>query len=156
MNHRRNTLTLLVTGALLTVLGFCTAGCSSTSGTASGSFASVIITNRTAEQIRAATVGVFQEDGYTTVVADSSALVFEQQGSTMSKVAYGNWVGGAGVYIRVKASIVYVSETTRRLQCHAYTVRNKGDSFFEEEFKVAKIRSGPYQKLLDKVAKRLN
>jgi hypothetical protein len=34
-------------------------------------------------------------------------------------------------------------------------VNGAGDSFFEEEHRLANFRSGPYQNILDEVAKRL-
>jgi hypothetical protein len=57
--------------------------------------------------------------------------------------------------VRVKVDIVSLSGDSQRLQCQAYIVRNAGDSFFEDEQRLANIRSGPYQSLLNKVAKQL-
>ena len=130
-------------------------GCGSTGKSGSSSFASVEITNRTPEQIREATVAVFMENGYTMGPSGSTELVFEQEGSRMNEIAYGNWMGGTPVYVRVKASIVPLAEGKYRLQCSAGMVRDRGDSFFEEDVKLANIRRRPYQDLLDKVAKRL-
>ena len=41
------------------------------------------------------------------------------------------------------------------LQCQAYVVKDAGDSFFEDEQKLANVRRGPYQSLLNKVANQL-
>jgi hypothetical protein len=61
---------------------------------------------------------------------------------------------GSITLVRVKADVVSLGTDTFRLQCQAYVVRGAGDSFFEEEQRLANIRSGPYQSLLNKVAKR--
>jgi hypothetical protein len=145
----------LLTGAFILVCLVGVTGCQSVDKPASASFASVEITNRTPDQIREATVAVFRENGFTQGAGGGTELVFEQEGSSMNRIAYGNWMGGTPVYVRVKASIVPLAEGQYRLQCNAHMVRDKDDSFFEEEVKLTNIRRRPYQDMLDKVAKRL-
>jgi hypothetical protein len=140
--------------ALLILIAPAISGCRSIGKPNSASFASVEIKGRTPTEIRDATVSVFRDDGYSTVFAGTTDLVFEQEGSRMNKVAYGDWVGGSSVYVRVKASIVPLSESDYRLQCTAYMVRNKGTGI-EDEVRLANVRSGPYQRLLKKVAGQL-
>ena len=144
----------IAAATLLVLLAPAISGCRSVGKPNSASFASVEIKGRTAVEIRDATVAVFREEGYTPVVAGTSELVFEQEGSRMNKVAYGDWVGGSSVYVRVKAAIVPLSDTEHRLQCTAYMVRNKGTGI-EDEVRLANVRSGPYQRMLNKVAKQL-
>ena len=149
--NRRSTITTLLEG----LLGLCLTGCQSVDKPYSASFASVEFKWRTPQQIREAAISVFQEDGYSVQAAGPSDLVFQKEGSRANKVAYGNWVGGPPVYVRVKTAIVPVSEGVYRLQCNAYMVRDANDSHMQDEVKLANIRSGPYQSLLNKVAKRL-
>jgi len=81
-------------------------------------------------------------------------MVFEKKASAMNNFAYGNWID-TPVWERVKASVEPVSESTFRLQCQAYLLRDRGGTT-EEEIKLTGMRSSTYQKLLDKVAKKLN
>ena len=62
---------------------------------------------------------------------------------------------GAVTIIRVRVSLVDLGSGKHRLQCQASMVSGAGDSFFENEARLANFRSGPYQDLLDEVAKRL-
>ncbi len=143
--------------ALSLLCGLLSAGCSSLSQPASASFASVVISGKSAAEIRDATIAVFREDGYQ-VFGSSRGLVFEKEGTKANSIARDGFVGshyGAVTIIRVRAEVVVLSTGDQRLQCHAYMVSGAGDSFFEEEHKLADFRGGPYQDLLDEVAKRL-
>jgi len=124
----------------------------------SASFAAVVIEQRSPEEIQAAAVQVFQADGYTAHPNGSGQLLFEKEGTRANNLAYNGVVGthyGAQTLVRVKTEIVALGGGAHRLQCQAYMVRNAGDSFFEDESRLSNLRSGPYQDLLDKVAKRL-
>jgi hypothetical protein len=142
---------LMLVAAVCGLLG---SGCSSVNKPESARFASVEIHGNTPGQISQVALDVFRENGYQVWRVDSSKLVFEKEGSTLNNVAYGSWLGGSGVWIRVKASIVPVSEQTFRLQCQAYLVRDRGGAT-EDEIKVNRMRGHRYQKLLDEVARRL-
>lgn len=146
---------LNVVGILaLTLVG---TGCHSMSGPASASFASVTISGKSLEQIRDTTAAVFQADGYR-ASASGQQFLFEKEGTLSNTRAHDGFIaaqGGASTIVRVRAEVVDLGGGTRRLQCHAFMVKSAGDSFFEEEHKVANIRSRPYQNLLDEVAKRL-
>ena len=137
---------LLVAAASLGLLG-----CKTLNKPASASFASVRIQGHTPEQIRATAVVVFQQDGYAYSGFKDSQMVFEKEGSRWDQIAYGSWVNGGGVWVRVRASVVPLSGDSYRLQCQAYTVRNKGDPLTEDEVRVKERGSKPYQALLDKV-----
>jgi hypothetical protein len=125
---------------------------------ASASFASVVIPGKSPEEIGKATVAVFQEAGYSVTSTSLDNLIFQKEGTRGQNLAYGGVVDsyyGSTTKVRVKAQIVDLGEGSNRLQCQAYIVRDAGDSFFEEEQKMASMRSGPYQSLLNKVVKRL-
>ena len=144
---------------LLTLLcaAFVSGGCS-LGKPASASFASVVIGNRSVEQIQQTTTAVFRGDGYSARPSSGDTLVFEKEGTQANNVAQNGLVGthyGAQTIIRVRTDIVDLGGGSFRLQCQTFMVRNAGDSFFEDEHRLANIRSGPYQKLLDEVAKRL-
>ena len=130
-------------------------GCKSLDKPNSASFASVRIQGHTAEQIRAATVVVFQQDGYV-AVGGRSEMVFEKEGSRWDRIAYGSFVDDASVWVRVRVSVVPLSEGVFRLQCQAYKVRDKGDSVFEQQVRLKNNHSKPYQALLDKVLGQVN
>ena len=129
-------------------------GCSSTEKTATGGFASVVISGNTPGQIRDVAVAVFGENGYKTVDSSPDNLVFEKQGSHMNNFVYGSWLSDEPVYIRVKAAVLPAGEMRSRLECRAYMVRDAGGST-EEQLNLSNVHKGTYQKLLDEVAKRL-
>ena len=128
--------------------------CESTGKPASGQFASVELQGNTPGQIRDVAVEVFKEHQYVVSRSRPDTMVFEREGTEWDNIAYGNWMGGA-VWVRVKASIVPVSEGTFRLQCNAFMVRDRGGST-EEETKLTSLKSHSYQKLLDEVSQRLH
>jgi len=124
----------------------------------SASFASVVIPDRSPEQIQDAAVQVFRADGYAAYQAGPGQMVFQKEGTKMNNIGQNGIVDtyyGGQTMIRVRAEIVALGTGSCRLQCQAYMVRNAGDSFFEDEHPLATIRRGPYQHLLDKVAKQL-
>jgi hypothetical protein len=146
---------LLLAATVLAAASLALVGCKSLDQPASASFASVRIQGRTPEQIRAATLVVFEQDGYRPVRLDPANLVFEKEASRWNQIAYGDWVDDKPVWVRVKASIQPISADTFRLQCNAFVVRSKGDAVFEEEVRLKNNRSKPYQALLDKVLGQL-
>ena len=146
---------ILLAGVLLATASTALVGCKSLDKPASASFASVRIQGHTPDQIRAATVVVFQLDGYTATEVQRSEMVFEKEGSRWDQIAYGSWVNDAPVWIRVRASMVPLSADVFRLQCQAFKVRNKGDPLAEDEVKIRNNHSKPFQALLDKVLGQL-
>jgi hypothetical protein len=132
-----------------------TQGCSSTGKPSSARFASVEIQGNTPGQIRDATIEVFRANGYSVTHAKLDQMVFEIKGGGWSNFAYGNWSDDKGVWVRVKASIVPVSEETFRLQCHAYMIRDRNGST-EEEIALTNLQSHSYQKLMNEVAARFH
>ena len=143
--------------ALALACGLWSTGCKSLSGPASASFASVTIKDRTAAQIFDAAVAVFREDGYR-ASAVGETLVLEKEGTRLNTISRDGLVAaqaGARTLIRVRAQLVDLGGGAQRFQCQAFMVSSAGDSFFENEHPLANARSRPYQKLLNKVAKRL-
>ena len=142
--------------ALLVVClcGVLASGCKTTNKPESARFASVEIRGNTPGQIHDMAVEVFREHGYKVTNDKLTRFYCEKEGSQMSNIAYGNWVGDVPVWVRVKVAIEDVVESTYRLQCHAYMVRDRGGST-EEEIEISNMRSGPYRKLLEEVARRL-
>jgi hypothetical protein len=125
---------------------------------ASARFASVVIANKSPEQIAEATAQVFRQDGYAAFQAGPGQMVFQKQGSKLNDIGQYGMVDsyyGATTMIRVRAEIVDLGTGSFRLQGQAYMVRNAGDSFFEDEHPLIYARRGPYQRLFDKVAKQL-
>jgi len=142
---------------LAALLAFVGAGCGATKPSGA-SFASVTIKGHSKNDIARVTAQVFQEDGYRGGSMKGHPMVFQKEGSRMTDLAYGGVADtyyGAKTLVRVKVDIVTLGEDSHRLQCQAYVVKDAGDSFFEDEQKLANIRSGPYQSLLNKVAKQL-
>ena len=133
-------------------------GCSSVGGSGSGAFASVRIPGRSVNEIAAATVQVFAEDGYRGGVTGYGKLLFEKlasRGTTISREGLIGAAYGAQSINRVKVEIVEQSESVHSLECEAFIVTGGSDPFFQNEARLTKIRNGPYQSLLKKVAKRL-
>ena len=154
MNQSAKTLTIL----LVLVCAILIPGCGSLGQPASASFASVVIANRSVEQIQQTTAAVFQENGYRGRRSPDGMLVFEKEGSRADTIARDGLVAaqsGAVTLVRVKTEVVELGSGSRRLQGQAYMVTGAGDSFFEDEVRLTNFRSGPYQKLLNEVAKRL-
>ncbi len=142
---------LIASGTLLST------GCR-TSEPTSASFASVVIPGRTPAQICETTGSVFQENGYTVGSLSPSGMVFQKEGSRGQSLAYGGVVDtyyGSTTAVRVRAALVEVGGGTYRLQCNAFMVRHAEDGFFAEESPLLSFRSGPYQALLEEVARRL-
>lgn len=146
---------ILLIGLLAGVAGAALVGCKSLDKPASASFASVRVQGFSREQIRAATMVVFAQDGYTVVKLEGSELAFEKEGSRWDRIAYGNWMDNDAVWVRVNVSVLPLSDGVFLLQCQAFKVRDKGDRVFEEQVRMKNNHSKPYQALLDKVPGQL-
>jgi len=149
------TLRTLLAGLFVAAASAALIGCKSLNEPDSASFASVRIQGHTPEQIRGATVVVFQQEGYTAAGAQRPEMVFEREGTRWDQIAYGSWVNEAPVWLRVKVSMVPLAGDTVRLQCQAYKILNKGDPLAEEQVRIGHSHRKPYQELLDKVLGQL-
>ena len=144
----------LATSASLALVAIFGTGCQTAEKPAGAAFASVLIDDHTANEIRDVAVEVFHDDGYKAPKATISNMLFEKEGSQVNNMTYGNWMG-ENVWIRVRAAVVPISEKTCRLQCQAYMVRDKGGAS-EEEVKLGHFHRKAFQKLLDEAGARLN
>lgn len=140
---------------LVALAGVGAIGCKSLDQPASESFASVRIQGHTAGQIRAAIAVVFQQEGYATVEVRRPEMVFEKAGTQWDRIAHGSWIDDAPFVVRVRVTVAPVAEGAFEVQCAAFWVRHKGDAAFEEEVRLKKNRSEPYQALLNQVPGRL-
>jgi hypothetical protein len=141
------------TGLLLLAAIFAN-GCASADKPASASFASVIISHHTPQEIRTATDTVFQQNGYQAMGEQSGALVYEREATGREQRDYAGFVGaheGEKVDIRVRVKIEVKDSSSYWLTCKAYAVCNPGQPVFETTTALFGFQSGSYQKLLDKV-----
>jgi hypothetical protein len=139
---------------LMATLLLGSSGCSTVPKSDEGYAASVVIAKQTAQAIEDETAFVFAEAGYE-VVRLGRTMLFERRGSLGSRLAYGGLLDDQGVRIRVRASTSEISDSVHRLQCRAVIVTYPGESAFEEEIKLGRMRMHPYQRLLDRVARNL-
>ena len=133
-------------------------GCGTVGGSGSDSFASVVIANQPTEKIAATTAQVFAAEGYRGGTIGPGEMVFEKAESgltTVSRDGIAAAQSGARTINRVRVEIVPLGDGSHRLQCKAYMVTGGSDPFFQDEVPLAKIRSGPYQSLLNKIEKQL-
>ena len=146
---------ILLATLLWAAAGAVLLGCKSLDKPAAVSFASVQISGHTSKQIHTATMAVFAEDGYAAASVGRSELVFEKVGSKWDQISQGSWVDENPVWVRVRVSLVPLSDGVFWLQCQAFRVRDKNDTVPEDEVRLSNNRSKPYQALLDKVLARL-
>lgn len=128
-------------------------------GPGSASFASVVIPDRSVAEIQAAAQQVFTEAGYYGGASSSGQMVFEREatrGTTVARQGFFAAQGGARTVERVRVDIVGIGAGSHRLHCQGYMVSNAGDTFFEDEQRLANVRNVSYQGLLNAIAKRLN
>jgi hypothetical protein len=131
-------------------------GCKSTPKTPSNRLASVVIKERTPNEIEAATRTVFERHDYEmSPRREGGAMVFEKKGSTMNGLVYGDWYSG-GVWERVKIYHVQMEPGSTLLDCDAYMVQEHDDPFFQSERKTYNTRRHVYQKLLEEVVQELD
>ena len=135
-------------------------GCSSWSKPTSASFASVEITNSTPQAIRSATIEVFQEAEFGAFQGpDSYSWLFEREATKGESLAYNGIVGthyGQITLNRVRTKLLDRGNGRYRLSCQAYFVTDATSFTGGHENQLTSMRSGPYQKLLDEVAGRVN
>ncbi len=155
MNSSSKTVVRLacLTGLLMLAAMFA-GGCASNKP-ASASFASVVISDHTPQQIREATDTVFQQNGYQATGQQNGALVYLREATEREQRQYAGFVGwheGEKVDIRVRVKIENrdPSSNSYWLTCKAYAVRDPGD-LSETVTALFDFQSGSYQKLLDKV-----
>jgi len=142
-------LLLLVTGATSN---------SVLAASSSGGFASVIIKDKTKDEIIVATAQVFTADGYQSGKSASGQMVFDKEASRGTSIARDGIAAtqsGVRTINRVRVEVIPLDDGSHRLQCKAYMLTGGSDPFFQDEVPLAKARKGPYQSLLKKVQKQL-
>ena len=151
---------MLFPAGLLCLLLVGNTGCSSWSKPTSASFASVEITNSTPQAIRSATIEVFQEADFGAFHGpDAYSWVFEREATKGESLAYNGLVAthyGQITLNRVRTKLLDRGNGRYRLSCQAYIVTDATSFTGGYENQLTSMRSGPYQKLLDQVAERLN
>ena len=133
-------------------------GCGSMDKPESASFAAVIITNQSVENIQQAAVSVFQNSGYQAQTLTDGSTGFYREATEREQRLYAGIVGaheGDKVIIRVRIKIDPKGPGAYWLSCKAYAVRNPGEGVFEKTTALFGWQNEPYQKLLNQVAARL-
>jgi len=116
-------------------------------------FASVTISGQSAAAIRDAVDSVFTAEGYVESTT-ARGWAYDRRGSQMSQFVHGGWFYGEDVVERAKLELRPQPDGSQRLDCTAVIVRDAGDEFFQDESRMTRLKSSPYQKLLKKVARR--
>jgi len=130
------------------------AGCQSAKEPGGMSHASVRIQGHSLAEIQQTTTAVFREAGYALTTSLPGEMVFERPGSSWDAAKWGGW-SGQGVTMRVKVQLSEMPDAGHLLKADAYAVQNSDDAFFRTESRNMLLNRGPYQKLLDEVARRL-
>jgi hypothetical protein len=141
---------LAVLAGLLLILG---GGCRSTTN-GPPAFAAVTLHGHPPETIRQTVATVFTEKGFYDN-SRSKEWIFDRRTSTMSQWVHGGWFDRDSVRERVRLRLIPLGEGIYRLEAKAAMVRDAGEIFFEEESRMTRLRSAPYQKLLNQVERRL-
>jgi hypothetical protein len=129
-------------------------GCKSGGEPGSYSHAANQIKGHSLETIQQTATAVFAEEGYSCTGTTANEMVFDRPGSRRDALKWGGW-SGQGVTMRVKVRFNPMADGSYVLQGDAYAVQNSSDPFFQSESRNIILNHYPYQKLLDKVAKRL-
>jgi hypothetical protein len=116
--------------------------------------ASVVVTNRSPEQIAAAITEVFEKHDYEAARSYGDELVFERRGTFMNDMVYGDWYSG-GVWERVKIYQREVQPGETAVECDAYMIQGHGDPLFEKQRKRYKKHQHYCQRLLEEAARDL-
>ena len=130
------------------------AGCRSANQAGSMSHASVTIQGHSLADIQQTAAIVFREEGYATAEVTPKQMVFQRPGTRRDALKWGGWAD-KGVTMRVKVDFGPTMAGGYLLEANAYAVQNADDPFFQTESRNVLLNRHPYQKLLDKVAKRL-
>ncbi|HVM50864.1 MAG TPA: hypothetical protein VMU04_22745 [Candidatus Acidoferrum sp.] len=130
------------------------AGCRTADSGVSQRMASIIVTNRTSEQIEAAVQAVFKQHGYEEGKSEDDEMDFQKPGSFMSGMVYGDWYSG-GVWERIKVYQRDLDSSRTVVECDGFMVQEHEDPLFQNEKKEHKTKKGHLQELLNEVPKEL-
>ena len=125
------------------------AGCATPPNkTGSPRLASVIIQDRSTNQIAAALTAAFGRHEYKLMRHKDDAMVFEKRGTLMNNLAYGDWYGGS-ITDRVGVYQKDLGSGKTLVDCDAWMVQDADDPFFEKPRSMGSGRRSTYQKILD-------
>lgn len=113
--------------------------------------ATVDINGTTLVKVESAIQKVFVNDeGFS--LTDSSDLnyVFERPGGRLKDLSYGP-LSEEGITERAVVDIEQKSDSSFRVECNVYMIRNNSDDFFEDSTKVLHTFGKEYQRVLNKV-----
>jgi hypothetical protein len=147
--HPISDMRLVLTFLIAITAAWLAAGCS-TPRNGSQRLASIIVDNRSPEQIEASLVKVYESHGYSLKRKDDE-LVFEKPGTVMNTLAYGDWYNG-GVWERIEVFQREIGPGRTLVDCDDYMVQEPEDPFFQKVRQVHKTRRRNCQKLLDAVS----
>lgn len=119
-----------------------------------GGHASVVISGQSIDKIRITTAAVFNEAGYALTTSTASEMTFQKLGGRGQEILYGSWES-KGVMDRVRVRFEPGANSDYQLIATAYSVRDAGDSVFEEENRKLVLSAGSYRKLLNEVKKQV-
>jgi len=119
--------------------------------------ATVDINGTTLERVQAAIQKVFASgEGFSLTDSGDLAYVFQRPGGRIKDLSYGD-LGGEGVVERAVVEIEQKSDSSFRVECNVYMVRNSGgDPFFEDDTKVLRAFGREYQRVLRRVKREAN
>ena len=141
----------LFCGLLASILA---SGCKSANSDLTGRMASILVTNRSPEEIDTSIHVVFDRHEFVEGKSDEYKLIFEKPASLMSGVVYSDWYSG-GVWERIKVYRRDVKPGVTIVECDGYMVKEHDDPLFAEEKKQYKTKRAHCQKLMDEIAVEL-
>lgn len=115
--------------------------------------ARVVIENRSADEVQAVVLDVFEQNSYEVMLSRPGRMIFEKSGSRMDEVAYGSWLHGETA-LRVEVTIRPHEGVSQLVEAKGRLIRAAG-TYFEDETPQFLQRQARYRKLLDEVARRL-
>jgi hypothetical protein len=131
------------------------AGCASSKQPGGYSHGAVTIKDRSDAEIRQVSKAVFAENQYALKSEGADYMEFERPGSRRDALKWGGWFG-EGVVIRAKLKMTKLADNSCLLQLDMYSVRDAGDSVFEDESRMIMANKRPYRQLMEEIGKRLN
>jgi hypothetical protein len=130
------------------------AGCSSTPPEGQMSDSSVLILNRSPEEIGAAVKDTFKRHQFDQVSPASGDLLFQKRGSFMNDFMSPNWFDGA-TWVQVKVLQRQLDPERTELDYRAYIVQQPDDPMFEKQQPYGGHKR-EFKNLLMEIARNLN
>lgn len=112
--------------------------------------AAVTVRARSSFEVKDVVERVFNRAGYTTSGRSYETITFDQAGTRVDRVTYGNWIGGE-VSKRARVAVVEKGGGVYRVRCTPLIVRDPSDVAFEDEHRRMQLFSPHYSRLLREV-----